>query len=116
MLELGDESRLRLEPAHKRRLVDELGADHLDRDLAPDRRVVRAIDHADVAAADLLAELVAPHRAAERADRGRRGHAVDPERREVRGEPVEQKLEDVLRAADALEPELAEGLRLPAAS
>ena len=45
----------------------------------------------------------------------RRRHAVDPERREVRGEPVEQELEDVLRAADALEPELAERLRLPAA-
>ena len=116
MLELGDESRLRLEPAHERGLVDQLGADHLDRDLAPDRRLVRAIDDADVAAADLLAELVAPHRAAERADRDGRRHAVDPERREVRGEPVEQELEDVLRAADALEPELAERLRLPAAS
>jgi hypothetical protein len=116
MLELGDESCLGLEPAHERRLVDQLGADHLDRDLASDRRLVRAIDDADVAAAHLLAELVTSHRAAECADRGRRRHAVDPERREVPWEPVEQQLEDVLRAADALEPELAEGLRLPAAS
>ena len=37
MLELGDELRLRLEPADERRLVDELGADRLDRDLTPDR-------------------------------------------------------------------------------
>ena len=69
VLELRDESRLRLEPAHERGPVDELGADHLDRDLAPDRRLVGAIHDADVAAPDLLAELVAPHRAAEGADR-----------------------------------------------
>jgi hypothetical protein len=116
VLELRDESRLRLEPAHERGLVDQLRADHLDRDLAPDRRLVRAIDHADVATADLLAELVAPDRAAERGHWDGRRHAVDPERRELHREPVEQELEDVLRAADALEPELAEGLRLPAAS
>ena len=69
MLELGDQLRLRLEPAHERRLVDQLGADDLDRHLAPDRGLVRAIDDAEVAAADLLAELVASHRAAERARR-----------------------------------------------
>ena len=61
MLELRDESRLRLEAAHERGLVDQFGADHLDRDLAPDRRLVRAKDHADVATPDLLTELVAPH-------------------------------------------------------
>src|SRR5262245_64078793 len=116
MLELGDQSRLGLETAHERGLVDQLGTDHLHGDLASDRRLIGAIDDADVAAADLLAELVTPHGAAECADRDRRRHTVDPERRKVRGLPVEQELEDVLRSADALEAELAESLRLPAAS
>ena len=90
MLELGDQLRLGLEPAHERGLVDQLWTDDLDRDLAPDRGLVRAIDDTEVAAADLLAELVAAHRAAERAGRDRGGQAVDPEGREVGGKPLQQ--------------------------
>src|SRR5262249_34860249 len=107
MLELSYQLRLRLEPAHERRLVDEFGPDDLDRHLASDRVLVGAIDDAEFATANLLAELVPPHGAPECAGRNRRWHAVDPERREVRGEPVDQELEDVLRCADALEPGLA---------
>ena len=114
MLELGDEPRLRLKVADERRLVDEIGPDDLDRDLSADRRLVRAVDDAEVADAYLLAELVPAYRAAERIGRDRGRQPVDPERGEVGRKSVEQELEDVLRAADALEPELAQRLRLPA--
>ena len=75
------------------------------------RRLVGAVHDAEVAAADLLAQLVATHRAAERAERDRRRQPVDPERREIRWNAVEQQLENALRTTDALEPELAERLR-----
>ena len=116
MLELRDQLRLRLEPADEGELVHELGRDDLDRDLAPHRGLVRAIDDPEAAAADLLAELVASHGAAERAGRDRGGQPVDSQGREVGGNAVEQQLEDVLRAADPLEPELAQRFRLPAAA
>ena len=70
MLELRYQLGLGLEAADERRVVDQLGTDDLDRDLPPDRRLVRAIDDAEVTAADLLAQLVAANRAAERAERG----------------------------------------------
>ncbi len=116
MLELCDQLRLGLEPADERRLVDELGPDDLDRHLAPDRGLVGAVHDTEVAPPDLLAKLVSAHRAAERAGPDRRGQAVDPKGREVGGQALEQELEDVLRAAEALEPELAQRLRLPAAA
>ena len=116
MLELGDLLRLRLESANERWLVDELRPDGLDRHLTPDRGLVGAVDDAEVAAADLLAELVPAHRAAERTGQDGRRQAVDSQGREVGREAVDEELEDVLRASDALEPELAQRLRLPAAA
>ena len=95
MLELGDQLRLGLEAADERRPVGQLGADHLDRHLPADRGLVRAKDDAEVAAADLLAELVAPHRAAERAGRDRGRQPIDPQRREVGGKPAHQQLKDM---------------------
>ena len=83
-------------------------------DLAPDRGLVGAVDDAEVAAADLLAELVPAHRATERTGQDGRRQAVDSQGRKVGREAVDEELEDVLRAADALEPELAQRLRLPA--
>jgi hypothetical protein len=114
VLELGDETRFGLEAAHEGRLVDELGSDDLDRHFAPDRGLVGAEDDAEVAPADLFAQLVASNGAAERDSRQRRRQPVDPKQREVRGEPVEEELEDVYGAADALEPILPERLGLPA--
>src|SRR5262245_24220035 len=114
MLELGDELRLRFEPANERWLIDEIGADCLDRHLTPDRGLIGAVHDAEIAAADLLAELVSAYRAAERTGQDRPGQAVDPEGREVRRKAVDEELEDVLRGSDALEPELAKRSRLPA--
>ncbi len=62
VFEPGDELGLGLEPADERRVVGELGRDHLDRHLAPDDRLVGAIDGAERAATELLAQLVAAHR------------------------------------------------------
>ena len=62
VLEPGDELGLGLEPADERRVVGELGPDHLDRHLAPDDRLVGAEDRAEGAASELLAQLVAAHR------------------------------------------------------
>src|SRR5580765_435513 len=114
MLELGDEPCLGLEVAHERRLVDEIGPDNLDRDLSADRRLVCAIDDAEVADAYLLAELVPADGAAECIGRDRRRQPVDPEGREVGRLSVEQQLEDVLLTADALETKLTQRLRPPA--
>src|SRR6266508_2362591 len=116
MLELGDLLRLRLESADERWLVDELRPDGLDCHLTPDRGLVGAVDDAEVAAADLLAELVPAHRATERTGQDGRRQAVDSQGREVGREALDEKLEDVLRASDALEPERAQSLRLPAAA
>jgi hypothetical protein len=85
MLELRDEPRLRLELAHERRLVDEIGSDDLDRDLPTDRRLVRTVDDAEVADAYLLAELVPAYRAAERIGRDRGRQPIDPKRGKIGG-------------------------------
>ena len=106
VLELSDEPRLKLEAAHERGLVDEIEPDDLDRDLSADRRLVRTVDDAEVADADLFAELVPAYGAAERIRNDRGRQPVDPERREVGGKSLEQQLEDVVRTADALEAEL----------
>ena len=71
MLEAGDELGFGLEPLHEARVVGELGAHDLDRDLAPDARLHRAVDRAERAFADDLAQLVARYRHA-RARRQRR--------------------------------------------
>ena len=62
VLEPGDELGLGLEPADERRVVGELGPDHLDRHLAPDDRLVGAVDRPEGAAPELLAQLVAADR------------------------------------------------------
>ena len=64
VLEPGDELGLGLEPADERRIVGELGLDHLDRHLTPDDRLVGPEHRAERASSDLLAQLVAPHRQA----------------------------------------------------
>ena len=114
MLELRDLLRLRLEPADERWLVDELRTDGLDCHLTPNRGLVGAVDDAEVAPADLLTELVPAHRATGRTGQDGRRQAVDSQRRIVGREAVDEELEDMLRASDALEPELAQRLRLPA--
>ncbi len=65
VLELRDELCLGLEATDEGGLVDELGADDLDRHLAADRGLIGAVDDAEVAGADLLAKLVAADGAAE---------------------------------------------------
>src|SRR5690606_40584277 len=50
-----------------------LGADHLERDVAPERRVARAIDDAHAAAADLPQEAELAELVARRGVRGARG-------------------------------------------
>src|SRR5262249_14600961 len=116
MLELGHHLRLCLESTDERRLVDELGPNGLDRHLAPDGGLVRAVHDTEVSSPDLLAKLVSAHRAAERARPGRRGQLVDPKRREVGRKALEEEWEDVLSAAETLNPDLAQRPRLPAAA
>jgi hypothetical protein len=67
VLESSHELCLGLEPPDERRVVGELGTDHLDRDFAADRRLVRAVRDAERADPDLLAQLVAADRRAESA-------------------------------------------------
>ena len=62
VFEPGDELGLGLEPADERRVVGELRPDHLDRDFASDDRLVGAIDGAEGAPAELVAQLVAADR------------------------------------------------------
>ena len=64
VLEPGDDLRLALEPAHEVRVVRELGWHRLDRDLASDLRLGRAVDDAERALADLLEQPVAAERLA----------------------------------------------------
>ena len=78
VLEPRDQPSLGLEAADELGLVDELGTDHLDRHLPAHRRLVGAVDDAEVALADLLPQLVTPHRPAESARRHRRRQPVEP--------------------------------------
>ena len=64
VLEAGDDLRLVLEPADEVRVVGELRMHRLDRDLAPDLRLDRAVDDAERALADLLEQPVAAERLA----------------------------------------------------
>ena len=59
MLEPGDELGFGLEPLHEARVVGELGAHDLDRDLASHARLHRPVHRAERALADDLTELVA---------------------------------------------------------
>ena len=59
MLEASDDLRLVVEPTDEVRMVRELGMHRLDRDLAADLRLDRAIDDAERALAHLLEQPVA---------------------------------------------------------
>ena len=114
VLELGDELRLGLEAADEGGLVDQLRTDDLDRHLAAHRRLIGAVDDAEVAGAHLLAQLVAADGAPEASARRRRRRPVDSKRREVGRQPLDDQLEHSDRRADPLEAVLAQCLRLPA--
>ena len=64
VLQAGHELRLALEPPDEVGLVRELRVDRLDRDLAPDLRLDRPMDHAERALPDLLEQPVAAERLA----------------------------------------------------
>ncbi len=62
VFEPGNDLGLGLEPADELRVVGELGRYHFDRDLASHTRLIGAIDRAERATAEHLAQLVATHR------------------------------------------------------
>ncbi len=115
VLQLGDDVGLGLEAADELRLVDVLGPDHLDCHFPAHRRLVGAVHDPEVTRPDPFPQLVAPDRPAQTRCRDPRRHPVDPKRREVVGEALEQELEDVLGLAQTLEAVLAHGPHLPPA-
>ena len=62
VLEPGDELGFGLETADERRVIGELGPNHLDRHLTPDHRLVGAEHRPESAAPHLLAQFVTPYR------------------------------------------------------
>ena len=111
MLEAGHGSRLRLEAAHKRRVVGVLGSDHLDRHLAPNGGLEGAIHHRDPPGGKTFPHLVATDGIAELAGRAC-GRGIEAKIWEVVWKTIGDQLEDADRGAEALEPVLAKAAHL----
>ena len=94
MLDPRDPLRRGLEPAHELGMADHPRPEDPHRHLAADRRLVGAVDLAELADADQRPQLVAGHRALQ-TTRHRRREPIDAKRREVGAEPVPDELVDV---------------------
>ena len=95
VFELGDELRLGLEPLDEVDPVRELGTDHLDRHLTPDRRLVGAVHEAVRTLAEAFAEFVSADRPAETLSFERRRRPLRAEWRELRRHPGELHLRNL---------------------
>ena len=93
MVDAGDALRSALEPAHELGMADHPRSEDPHRHFASDRRLVGAVDLAELARADQRPQLVARHRPGGHA-RDRRRQTIDEEIRELRREALADELVD----------------------
>ena len=112
MLDPCDPLRRGLEPAHELRMTDHPRPEDPHRHFTADRRLIGAVDLAELADADQRPQLVAGDRAF-RATRNRRREPIDAESGEVRGEAVPDELIDLDAGVETDDVETTRATRQP---